>query len=1054
MILHLLLLLDPASAQTSTSHSPFPSPPHSSAHCHTDTDSPTFDVGSVELLKTLRGESGRAVLNWTRGYFSSPKFAPEEEAVVEYSHSISRFVAPGALCFLLTLLTALCCCLSRLCPGCCCEPKHPLNEYSFKDKARPEAAYFSCWVIVLTFCVLGIVGFADIGHGLKQMSCGTETFLTDASRFFTGLNDELSAIVEMGVSSLEDVSAAFSGGIAGISNQKNAILAELQAFVNYINGLEVNGQQLSLDSGVSGAQMVQTVTGAVGGAVTTLTNLQGTVDSAIVTPKTAMMQATEVAAAGTSAMVTLLTETHTRLTNDTLTPPAIPVVGGLFFSEEQYSGVSHLLADVEKNIWFFGGLFYGAILAGFPVMTLGVLLMHFKSKNHPKLQCIDHDAAVCTGRFGCLFVFLGMLLCFLFSAVFLGSSAMTSDICLVLEDFGRNTTAYTHSMHRMGNQASPRCGDGQCNLDETHASCAADCFCADSVCHSTDENMQTCSQDCASATMPDLDPGAALNACFTGENLVDAVGLNVYFESLLRSQFDTMMAQVKSMNIEAAFQSSAYSSFSDAVGRINEASFNFNVDLYDKLHAACNSGPGGGRFLNAAVAASLTSSQRTLAATCDSSSGSTSGCMDSTGNAGSLEIIFCIARNTMAQYRTGCTDPTKTSQGSCTGTWDHDKSSGTSNVNRAWINANIATLAAAVQAEWAQVANAYNVLQAAAVAFRNNLVSSADTNGDGKPDGAIVRLNPFLERVGSLDEFTYCNFVKAEFDVLNASVCGSILKGMVNTTMCLWLAAFFCFFVIDSMFFLEIRLGGVGQHSHPALKHVMFKQRGGPPSDLPAHKGNPNVHLLMIHREACRAAGPQPLRDIGPIISTKIEAVDDDMMREVIKALDQEHKMSVDEHEYRNAHKYHQMLSTMISGIPPHDDLEPGGVPNSDHEEAMRHPKHWRRSMAIRHGNPSTIMAHIGVLRPGEEKDGSGDIRTTANPLAKYVKTIAAVGNGGRTKKKKTHLKKMLSRQSTIEVLVEAGVKSVRMEEIGEIHRSLRKSQQKARMKPAGRWRR
>ena len=55
--------------------------------------------------------------------------------------------------------------------------------------------------------------------------------------------------------------------------------------------------------------------------------------------------------------------------------------------------------------------------------------------------------------------------------------------------------------------------------------------------------------------------------------------------------------------------------------------------------------------------------------------------------------------------------------------------------------------------------------------------------------------------------------VKTQFEIVDRSLCSSVLKGMTNIACCMFLTSFFAFFVLGALFYIEIRIGGVGASS-------------------------------------------------------------------------------------------------------------------------------------------------------------------------------------------------------------------------------------------------
>ena len=120
--------------------------------------------------------------------------------------------------------------------------------------------------------------------------------------------------------------------------------------------------------------------------------------------------------------------------------------------------------------------------------------------------------------------------------------------------------------------------------------------------------------------------------------------------------------------------------------------------------------------------------------------------------------------------------------------------------------------------------------------------------------------------MGSLGEFAMCGFVSTQFSIVREAMCDLVLKGLVNAAAMMFLGAFFGFFLIDSMFYLEIRIGGVGENSHPILKHPILKTTGGISHDVPVTLDgkNPNKEKLMEERKKMKESGRGSLLELGP----------------------------------------------------------------------------------------------------------------------------------------------------------------------------------------------
>lgn len=145
-------------------------------------------------------------------------------------------------------------------------------------------------------------------------------------------------------------------------------------------------------------------------------------------------------------------------------------------------------------------------------------------------------------------------------------------------------------------------------------------------------------------------------------------------------------------------------------------------------------------------------------------------------------------------------------------------------VAREWDASNIGSTILNIQEQWEPVKTEYKALQQAAADFQDSLV--------GTPNGAIPRLAPFQDGIRGLRDFTYCDFVADGYKTAELSMCNNGLAGLTNTALFMFLASFFSFFIIDTMFFCEIRLGGVGSSSSPLLSHPTFRTENGPEGSI------------------------------------------------------------------------------------------------------------------------------------------------------------------------------------------------------------------------------
>eukprot|EP00941_MAST-03F_sp_MAST-3F-sp1_P003006 g3006.t1 len=780
-----------------------------------------LNLDLVDRAKNVRGDTP-VLRPWIFGYLENPdSYTISDDDLQSYGAEIGYYLLPGLICFVLTILLFICCIFTRCCcPTCCCKVKHPTN-YKCGEKARPEICFGVSWVFVLISVSLGIYSFSHIGRGFRLLGCDTEVFIDDATKFVTDLNTELQGINSLGTSSLDSVSNSLSSGVSDITAKKEDMVTKLNSFVTYSNTMTIDGTVASSSSSSLNSNSISSqVTTTLDQTVDKLVLLQKTVADSIVTPRESMNEATEQAGKFTEEYLKQLDGARDKLVYDPFLLPSIPLVtDGLFFSKTKFNGINEMFSDAEQNSNSFGLIPFLFSLLAFPLMLIGLIFMHFHVRDPKGSNCGSH-CALGMGRVGCVCLLLGMLLCFLLSTVLLGSGLLFTDVCMISDDFLADTTQYTSKMEKfLSSNSNANDGGGRFLMQNSLRMLQSNT-------NSTDLSAKA-------------NPAKAIDACFNGNNLIDALGMDI-----IGSSFDDLTKEVKGMDVAAQFQSQEYSDFDQKVQDTTEDTFGWENALFVKLKDSCENS----RNFEVAVQAAkdtegttVSSAEINLAVDCDKP------IPPSATSCDTLQGKICDFRNIMAKKRWGCSDPLKKTKNECTGNWNHDNLASTAEIPRVWIDDSIDVAIQTLNTQWSAVDISYQNLQTSAVSFRDNLVSEEDNDQDGKKDGALLQVEPFLGRVNHLGNFTYCNFVKTHYQNTDKALCGHVLMGMLNTAFFMWVSAFLCFFVIDAMFFLEIRIGGVGAASHPLLKHPTFHIDDGPQGDMPGLRNARSLSDLVVN---------------------------------------------------------------------------------------------------------------------------------------------------------------------------------------------------------------
>jgi len=339
----------------------------------------------------------------------------------DYFRTQIPYAAPGIVCFGILAAAFFPFCCARTCyQKRCCKPKKHLNEYSFIEQITPLALYLIFAIVAVAMSVYGTIQIGFFASGFVDVICQAKSFSTDLTTFTLDVQYPITNIVTQTDAFVATATTKLASN-GDLSLLKTDLIQSTKTYGEHVDAVNFtlpNNIKLVCKNAYQEVDAVAKV--VVDALVSTGSSIQsGVIDSAAVIKATASTA------------------------NET--------VGGSlqFFQGPLDSGVnqaSEAILPYRAQMADAGMAVFVLFFISLPLMIAGLMLSKVgKQTNCTGMSCIDNI----DDRMGDLFLFLswvllfiGCMLMFLFSGLFIPVSRVFGDFCIVMDEIPTDFNAY------------------------------------------------------------------------------------------------------------------------------------------------------------------------------------------------------------------------------------------------------------------------------------------------------------------------------------------------------------------------------------------------------------------------------------------------------------------------------------------------------------------------------------------------------------------------------------------------------------------------------------